>query len=116
MATRKKTSKAKTGTKEQPQKKVVLLRAHTEKTSVYYANDTVVSHTKWDVQLNFGQFLMPPFGSVDQAPDQITIPQDLVIILSKTHARAFCDALVAHLKKVDAEDAEAEDQNKTPVH
>lgn len=86
------------------QKTVKIVRRHSDDPLVYYANDSIVTHSKWDVQLNFGQLLVPFISNIAEAPDDYEIPQELVVMMSLKHAKAFSRALVEHLDKVAKEE------------
>ena len=98
---------------EATQEKVVhtripLIRTRAEAPLVYYANDATVGHTKWEIQLSFGQLINPPFNP-KQPPEHLSISHDVVVLITMDHARALAKTLSAHLEALEEERKEEQD-------
>jgi hypothetical protein len=84
--------------KESKTKSVPIVRERDPNVTVYYCNDSLVQHTQWEVQLNFGRVLAP----IKKDIEEIRIRQDLVVCMTLEHAEAFLQALSSHLQKARA--------------
>jgi hypothetical protein len=84
---------------EQKEQIVKLVRQRTDQPIVYYSNDVTVNHTKWDVQMHFGQLITPedPDRAVEEG--RVVIRQGVTVVMSREHAEAFRNALTQHLAK-----------------
>src|SRR5712664_24421 len=99
---------------DNPDQKIIpIVRQRTDKTFVFYANDSWIGSTRWEMQINFGRILSVPPGA--EMPDQLIVEAGATIIMTLEHAEAFQKALTSQIEKGKARRAEREKQAEDDV-
>ena len=83
-------------------REIPIRREQTDRTAVFYANDSWVGQTKWDLQVSFGRLpAFPPMKTADEMPGQVVIQADATVIMTYEHAKAFIKTLAKQLDKME---------------